>query len=243
MNNVICLLTKEPNIIWLNFLNSFTNYKIYIIIDDNTIDYKNMYGTNYPNIIFVQIDNSECIKNGYTNLNIMFKSNVTSWEKSIYYFTNIENNYDNVWFIEDDVFFRFEDTLTNIDKKYLDGDLLSNQLGINETGKKNIWHWNKIKINNKPPYYNAMMCICRISKKLLNFIKIYVKKNNRFYFLEAMFPTICKQNNLINYEPSEFYNITWRNTFDFKDFNENNLYHPVKDINYHIFIRSNLFYT
>jgi hypothetical protein len=200
-----------------------------------------MYSTNYPNIIFVQIDNSECIKNGYIKLNIMFKSNVTSWEKSIYYFTNIETNYDNIWFIEDDVFFGFENTLINIDKQYLDGDLLSNQISINETGKKNKWHWNKIKINNIPPYYNTMVCICRMSKKLLSLIKNYVQQNNTFYFLEAMFPTICKQNKLINYEPIEFYNITWRNTFDLQNFDENNLYHPVKDINYHLIIRKNLF--
>ena len=44
--NAICLITFRPSIIWCNYLNKFTNYKIFVIVDDN--------------ITFIQIPNNEC---------------------------------------------------------------------------------------------------------------------------------------------------------------------------------------
>ena len=42
-NNCICLICYKPNDIWFDFLSKFTKYDIYIIIDDNTKDYKEQY--------------------------------------------------------------------------------------------------------------------------------------------------------------------------------------------------------
>jgi len=56
MRKALCLLTKIPNEIWLNFLDNFKEYDIFIIIDDNEIDYNEKYKNVYKNmklIIFI----------------------------------------------------------------------------------------------------------------------------------------------------------------------------------------------
>ena len=38
--NCLCLICYKPNDVWIDFLSKFTNYTLYILIDDNSIDYK-----------------------------------------------------------------------------------------------------------------------------------------------------------------------------------------------------------
>ena len=51
--NKIALICFKPNNIYLNFLNKFSNYEIYIIIDDNSINYSALYFTKYENLKFL----------------------------------------------------------------------------------------------------------------------------------------------------------------------------------------------
>ena len=39
MKNAVCLITLEPHEVLLNFLNTFTNYDVYVVADDNTKNY------------------------------------------------------------------------------------------------------------------------------------------------------------------------------------------------------------
>ena len=121
----LCLICRSPHNIWCEFLNNFKKYKITVIIDDNKKSY-NSFKEDYSNINFIQIPDSDCIEKKYTNLNFFMKKNVTGWEKAIYYFTFIDNDKEDVWFIEDDVFFYDENTINNIDIQYNDSDLLTN---------------------------------------------------------------------------------------------------------------------
>jgi hypothetical protein len=90
MKNAVCLITLEPHEVWLEFLNTFTNYDVYVVADDNTKNYNDLYKQKYNNINFIQIDNEKCIKDGYKNMNyIAIKKIVTGWEKGIYYFSKI----------------------------------------------------------------------------------------------------------------------------------------------------------
>lgn len=61
----ICLITFEPNKIYLDFLNKFDIYDIYIIIDDNN-NY-NEIKLQYPKINFIQIKNEHCLNSGFMN--------------------------------------------------------------------------------------------------------------------------------------------------------------------------------
>ena len=56
--NCICLICHKPNKIYLDFLNTITEYDVVVIIDDENDQYyknnKEYYDTNYPKIIIAQ---------------------------------------------------------------------------------------------------------------------------------------------------------------------------------------------
>lgn len=232
----VCLICYKPNDIWIDFLSKFTKYDIYIIVDDNSKDYKEQY-SKFSNINIIQINDEECKKKGFVNMNFTINKDITSWEKSIYYFSTINTEYNKVWFFEDDVFFYDEETLSHIDSQYDNSDLLSNSYSENISGHKNDWHWWRININFPPPYYYAMVCGVRISSNLLTKFKNYANEHNTLFFLEALFPTICKINNMKYDTPIEFKNIVYRHNYVNKDIDKNNLFHPVKDITKHKYYR------
>ena len=235
--NCICLICYKPNDIWVDFLSTFTKYDVYIIIDDNSKDYKEQY-SKFNNINIIQINDEECRKNGFVDMNFIMNKDVTSWEKSMYYFSTINTEYNKVWFFEDDVFFYDENTLLQIDSKYDNSDLLSNTYNENVSGHKNDWWWWNIKINFAPPYYSAMVCSVRMSSDLLTKIKNYANQHNTLFFLEALFPTICKMNNMKYDTPIELKNIVYRHDYEDKDIDKINLFHPLKDISKHKYYRA-----
>jgi hypothetical protein len=234
--HALCLVTFTPNKVWCDFLNLFSEYKIFMIVDDNKFDLYEFI-SNYNNINFIQIEDINCKLNGYTNTNFTLNKKISGWDKALYYF-GVENNiYDFIWFLEDDVFFNNEYTLLQIDSQY-DDDLLSNNYEINVNGNKNTWHWAGITINYSPPYYNGMMCAVRFSNRMMKCINNYAKKQNELFFLEALFPTVAIKNELKCNTPNEMKNISYRNYFDHEDISEENLYHPVKDLDKHIYFRT-----
>ena len=91
--------------------------------------------------------------------------------------------------------------------------------------------------SRSPPYYNGMMCAVRFSKNMIKCIIDYASKNKTLFFLEALFPTIAKKNNLKYSNPVEFNNIHYRHDFEIKNINDTNLYHPVKNLYDHICFR------
>jgi hypothetical protein len=233
--NAFCLITFRPHKIWCDFLNLFTKYHIFIIVDDNTFDLYE-FKNKYKHIHFIQIDDEKCKLNGFVDTNFMIKKLISGWDKALYYFANVAYNFNFIWFIEDDVFFYNEDTIINIDRQYTDDDLLSNKYNENVTITNN-WHWWRIKIEYPLPYYNGMMCAVRFSNKMLNCIKNYATKHNTLFFLEALFPTIAIKNNLKYNNPVEFINIHYRHHFQKENINKKYLYHPLKDLNNHILFR------
>lgn len=223
------MICYKPNDVWVEFFKKFRKYDVYIIVDDNSKDYKEQY-CKFANVNIIQINNEECRANGFINMNFSIEKEISSWEKSIYYFSTIHTEYDKVWFFEDDVFFNDEGSLLRIDAQYENSDLLSNNYSENAYGEKNSWHWRFIDIQFPPPYYQGMMCCVRISSNLLSKLKKYANEHNTLFYLEAMFPTICKKHNLLYDTPSEFRNIHWRKDYRDTDIDTANLYHPIKDM-------------
>lgn len=234
--NCICLITLKPNIIWCDFLNNFNKYKIFIIVDDNNFDLSD-FKNNYNNITFIKVENEKCKLNGYidTNFHGIYKL-ISGWDKALYYFGVEDKSYEYIWFMEDDVFFYNEDTIVNIDNQYINDDLLCNT--IKEKNEDEQWMWSIIKIKYLPPYYKGMMCAVRFKNSMIKCINNYAKENNTLFFLEALFPTIAIKNNLKYNNSIEFNNIHYRHSFDKKDININNLYHPIKNLNDHIYFRN-----
>lgn len=221
----------------MDFLSKFTSYPVFVIVDDNSIDYKEEFA-RYSNINIIQIDNQKCKDAGYNNVNFLVKKEISGWAKAIYYFSIVNTSYNNVWFFEDDVYFKGEKTLLDIDSKYTDSDLLTNGYGENVTGEKDTWLWPHITIQYPPPYYCAMVCSVRMSKALLSSIKAYAMENNTLFFIEALFSSICKKNGLKYDTPPELTTILWRKNFIDSDINSTHLFHPVKSMEAHIYYRS-----
>lgn len=224
----ICLICRKPHQTWIDFLDKFTAYPVYMAIDDNNINYK----SRYPNskINFIQIPNKLCENAGFKNMNFISQKLVTAWEKALYFFANLETDYKRVWFIEDDVFFYSETTLQEIDKVYPDSDLLTNDWSDYVKG---TWNWSRVKINFDPPWFSAMVCATRVTKPLINLIKAYAAEHKTLFFLEALFPTICKRNNLIYDLPKELKRVLYNKTPQECELDKKQIFHPLKKIKFH----------
>jgi hypothetical protein len=242
IKNKIALICFKPNDIYLDFLNKFSNYEVYIIIDDNSVNYSALYFTKYNNLKFIQMPERICINYGFTNVNrIGVKKRVSGWDKALCYFAFTTNVNDKVWFLEDDVFFNSEHTLLKIDTKYSDYDLLAN-CDFKQATNMNEWLWPIIQIKQPEPYYCGMMCATRLSRNVLYRIRNYATLNKELFFLEALLPTLSKtkgksepNNEELNCCcPDELKTVVYRHKYTYNvvslNKSKDNIYHPVKNI-------------
>ena len=115
-------------------------YKVFIMVDNNNIKYPSVI----QNINILQMDDKKCIKLGYKNASATLKKNPVTWDKVFYYFSNIDTNFNNIWFFEEDVFIPRFDLIKDLDEKYKNEDLLCKQ-DIAEATDTIEWHWNRAK--------------------------------------------------------------------------------------------------
>jgi len=244
MKNAICIITFKPNEKkeYLEFVNSFENYDIYIIVDDNSHDYKEEIEL-YRNCNFIQVKDDLCMNAGFKNLGkLTLGKEVAGWDKAIYYFSKINTSHPHVWFLEDDVYFHSEKTILNADEKYKEEDILCRSYyECNDRNSEN-WLWKKIYIKFDPPYYASMMCATRLSKRYLEVVTKYVNKYKSLFFLEAFFPTIAKRYKIKTIDnPVELSNITYDTPItSYESFNKDFLYHPAKDLKAHSTYRTQM---
>jgi hypothetical protein len=80
-----------------------------------------------------------------------------------------------------------------------------------------------------------MVCACGMSRKLLDEIKKYVKRNNTLFYIEVMFNTLAMQARLKVTDVKELKSIVWMGDWDIDEFLllPNNIFHPRKDIGNH----------
>jgi hypothetical protein len=248
MRSALCLLVKTPNKIWIDFLNTFTEYDVFVVIDDNLLNYAEIYEGVKDHITFVQINNNYCYEKNYTHCNsaVGFPE-IISWDKAIYCLNEIYTNYQHMWFIEDDVFLYSEKALLDIDQNpaYTNSDLLTatNDIMIhNDESKWNEWwnHWVNIHDKISLPWSHSMVCACRVSRNLLDKVIKYKQTRGHLFFIEAMFNTIALQNDLEIRCPSELSTIHWRTSWPVSEIDIKKLYHPLKNIEEHKYIRETL---
>ena len=114
MKDCICILSIKPHEIWINFLKKMYNkynkkFDIYIIVDDNSKIYESP-----PEIKIIQLDDNNVKNSSFINSCICtIQKTPISWDKALYYFCK-NNNYNNYWFIEDDVFIPTIDIINNL---------------------------------------------------------------------------------------------------------------------------------
>lgn len=241
----ICIIGYTPNEIWLDFLNKLENtceYDFYFIIDVDYVDYNAMYDSKYPNVKIIRISHAETEENYYINSSSRLGfPKIIAWDKALYYFCKLNTSYDYVWFFEDDAFFYDINVLVNIDKKYPTSDLLTKEYEVNENGEHNYWFWYGIDFIIPPPYYNAMICVSRLSRELLQKIDDYISESKTMVFIEAMIPTIAKHHKLIYEHPDEMNKtLQWRYDWNISNIERQNVYHPIKNIGNHKILREEI---
>ena len=245
----LCLLCRTPNPIWLEFLNTFNKYDIYIMVDDNNYNIKQL-GQLYPNIHILQISNELCKQLGYNDSNTaVYPAYVTiAWDKAIYYFSEIETTYDYVWLIEEDVFFYNQQAVINIDQKYPTSDLLMAPVTDRawDATQPWDWHWCNVPFDDTLVKYEnllrGMVCASRMSKRMMEYCSNYAKKNKqrKLMYIETFFSSLARQNNLQLDTPSELSTIQWNTNWLDQSLSNDNLYHPMKDINIHKNLRASV---
>jgi hypothetical protein len=248
----VALIVLEPREIYLDFLLTFSNYDIYIIIDTDKDQSAITSLAKYKRLNFVQFDKQLCRINGFQNVNyIGVNKLISGWDKALLFFSVIiPKKYKHVWFIEDDVFFLKEQQLTDLDGLYVNIDLIANCDFKSQT-TNNIsevpWYWHQIDIEMRKPHYSGMMCLVRLSNRLLQKIKWYATTYKTLFFLEALFPTIVSHFALSHVQPKELVTVTFRDPF-FEDLDnikdedlerlETHIFHPIKDLNKQLELRS-----
>ena len=245
----IALLCRKPNNLWLDFLCKFENYDIFLIIDDNSEKYSIEYSDTYPNIHFIQIDNIECYKYGFTySSSATLLPDILAWDKGLFFFSHICKTYENIWFIEDDIFLFSENVLTELDTEFPNYDLLSKNHNVKNDDTVLDWHWKHVYGNISLPWACSLIPICRMSKLLLEKISEYANTRGKLFFIEAMFNTIAEQNNLKigakenNSSMEKFKLIDHRGDCSplITDKTKMYLFHPIKDFRQHKIIRNKI---
>jgi hypothetical protein len=240
--NVICVLGLDLKTEWLEFLNKIQNYDVYYVLDKPVPVHLEHIIDKFPKVKIILIDDETCEKESIINMNfIIIPKKVIAWEKAVYYFSIVNTEYENIWFLEDDVFIYDENVFNNLDEKYPKADLLSCIGETTQDPTKAGWHWNRMKIEFPPPYYNTMVCGIRVSFNLLSDILNYARQYKTLFYLEALFPTICLKNpKLTHVTPQEMSTILYIKNWNKEDIskNLNNMFHPIKDMKKHIEFRN-----
>lgn len=234
MRSVVVFLTHTPHIETLNFAQSVqeeTEFDVFVVIDNNDFVCRDCNSFSV-----IKINDELCKENGYHGVNISdntthIKKSPIAFDKFLYYFCDINTEYDFVWCFEDDVFIPSVDHIKNLHSKYSDNDLVTAN-NFHKNDNLLDWHWRHIFEKIQKPHYYSMSCAVGISKKLLQKIKCYVDENKCLFHLEAMLNTIAMQNNLKVCTPLELKSIVWQGKWDIDEFLllPNSLFHPVKDI-------------
>ncbi len=151
----LCLVCFKPKPTWLAFLEKFKAYDVFVVIDDNAVDYARLYQETYPSIHFVQVSRSECHKHGFVDMNYLTKKHVSGWDKAVYYFSVLNHTYAHTWFLEDDVFLYDENVLTQIDGQYESHSLLAPSC-TRRHRCRDWYHWRNVDLDFVPRYGSSL---------------------------------------------------------------------------------------
>jgi hypothetical protein len=244
--NAIALLTFEPTENQIRFYTKFKHegYDVFIVVDNNN------YARRDSGIKLIQIDDSICVSEGFVNLNptitMRTQRSCSAWDKALYYFTKVNGAYQNIWFIEDDVFVPAVQAIVNMDRKYEEADIISNANTINKTGELESWDWYKfIPPERLPlPWASSMVCAVRLSRSLLRCVDSFLSLNKdfksnekemigRYFFIEYIFHTLALHNKLKVIVADELSDVVLQRSWQPQDINDDFLYHPLKSLFLH----------
>jgi hypothetical protein len=237
----ICVLTRYYSQYWVDVLNTFTNYDCYLVIDDNTNIYDE--STQTGNVRIIQVPDEVCYQSNYYKSSTWSNlKDIVAWDRALYYFNRVNTDYENIWFTEDDVFFHSHTIFKTIDDKYPSSDLLCAFHEINPTGDIHAgWnHWINVIHRIGTPWAHSLIAVSRLSRRLLQRVDDYLS-DRHLMFIEALFNTLCLHHNYVVDNPTEMTTtIHYDTKWDIDNIDFTKLYHPIKKIEDHIYIRNKI---
>lgn len=232
-----CILSRNFNEYWIDFLKKFKNHDVFLVIDNNEI----IYDTTIDGVNIIQIPNETCIQSNYWKTSCWSNlPNLVAWDRALYYFNRVNITHEYIWFLEEDVFVMSERVIDNINKKYPESDLLVPFHDVNETGDiYQGWnHWVNVIHRIGTPWAHSLVSTSRLSRRLLNDIDDYLK-DRHFMFIEALFSTIAHHKKYKIDHPEELVStITYDKKWDPNYIDLSKIYHPIKNLEEHKYIRN-----
>jgi hypothetical protein len=189
----------------------------------------------------LQVDDDLCYNSKYKNANFIIKKKVTSWDKVLYLLNHKLSFIDFTFIVEDDVFIPSIKSIKSMFETYKNYDLVSS-FHNSKVDDKIVWsHWDKCPTYlPKDCQRHSMVCALGLSRKLLKVVEKQVETYKELYFIEIIFNSLAEKEKMNIIQAPEFSTIVWRKKWCIEDFIEykENWFHPVKDIESHINIRS-----
>jgi len=218
------------------------DYDFYICIDKGV---ESDINNNDENITLLFVDGKSAEEKGFKSSVWYFQGRACSRDKALYYFSIEKPDvYDNIWMIEDDVFFYNLETIRRLDRRYPSCDLLTKQFDIvrneHEKNKMTWLHWHFLNDKIGFPWTKGMISVIRVSSLLLSVIRDYALKNKTLLFDESMFTTLSLHYNLIVETPDEFQEVIWYDNIIWNYLNSTHFLHPIKDLSFHEKLRHNI---
>jgi hypothetical protein len=185
--NAIAVLTITPSDGLLEFYSRFVRlgYRVFVVIDDNNFKLDNAEVKAKSGVVsLIQFEDHECRRAGFLDFNpaVQKRSRCSAWEKALYYFCCRDLSYDNVWFIEDDVFVPNHQIISTVDRKYGNADIISVDNIVNRHGAlddQEGWPWWRLVPETilRPPWARSMVCTVRLSRKILTDLDALIRSN------------------------------------------------------------------
>jgi hypothetical protein len=231
--NAIAILSLRPKSELVDFYSKTgrdDDYDVFYFVDDNDFQVPTDH-----RIKFVQLDDTVCGDSGFNRFNRLSKApglRVSAWDKALLYFCRLNTVYENVWFLEDDVFVPRTTLIGEIDAANLGADLLSSKSWIVESREADVWaHARSITPALSLPCARGMVCAMRASAKLLQLVEQFACRHPKVdKFIEYIFHTLALHNNLSVKCVDALKGIVFRHDWQAHQLNANTMYHPVKSI-------------
>ncbi|UJR16564.1 hypothetical protein I4U23_003465 [Adineta vaga] len=238
----VCFLTVRPASQTLLFAEELAldglhyDIDVFVMVDDNSYTIQSSQSSI---VTILQIPNQQCITNGYHQLMYVDSRpiNVSSWDKSLFYFCKLNTNYSFVWLIEDDVFIPSVDAFRVIHQLYWHtSDLVVKHVDPNLSGERESWaHWHLAYGKLVPPWFKSMVNAVGLSRRLLETVNDYIRWRGDGTYHEYLLQTLSFNQNMTVVSPIELDTLVWGYIHSWEDIKKkaNNWWHPVKNLTAH----------
>jgi len=233
--STVCLLCVCPDKGVVAFAEKMAEiYDMYIVCDNVACEV-----SETSRIKFLRINDEDARAAGYHSVNASIPKNPSAWDKALYYFCEVDQTPQNVWFVEEDVFIPRPGIFRDLNAKYPDTDFITKQ-HVSQDADPEFYWWYQAEGNMEKPYYRSLVCASRLSRRLLNEVKAFVEEKHRLFYLEVIFSTIVEQKKMSLVMPEELQTIIFRHDWSADMVDEDHLYHPIKDVKLHDSYRERL---